>query len=235
MKILDIFTKNKIKPSKIEGVEIQRSKKRLKTVSLKIKDGKAIISCPIFVDDNYLKELILKKKNWIKNKLKEKIKVVSFSENQKFPILGENYTIKFLISKKNKVQITKNLIMILCQKKINMKLLFISWLRNKSENYLTQRVTKLSKKLNIAFSSVFVRAYKARWGCCTSNSEIFLNWKLILLPKKIIDYVIIHELIHIIVPNHSKNFWRALEKVDHNYDKKKDWLKKNGGKFILFS
>ena len=65
--------------------------------------------------------------------------------------------------------------------------------------------------------------------------KFILNWKLILLPKRIVDYVIIHELAHILVPNHSKRFWLVLGQLDPNYVEKKDWLKENGNNYIRFN
>ena len=68
-------------------------------------------------------------------------------------------------------------------------------LKNQSKEYLKNRVSILSKRIKIDPQAVFVKTYRARWGCCTSKSEIFLNWKLILLPKRIIDYVIFLRII----------------------------------------
>ena len=229
----DMFIK-KPQTSNIEGVEIQRSSRRTRTVSLKIKNGKPVIFCPNFVDDNYLRKIILKKKNWIEHNLKKKKTIIEFSEKKKFPILGENYKILFLNCKKTEVKIIENFIRISCNNKLNMRSVFISWLKNQSKEYLKNRVSILSKRIKIDPRAVFVKTYRARWGCCTSKSEIFLNWKLILLPKRIIDYVIFHELSHILVPNHSKVFWLTVEKFDSNYIEKKDWLKKNGCSYIQF-
>ena len=72
------------------------------------------------------------------------------------------------------------------------------------------------------------------WGSCNSRSEISLNWKLVMLPKKVIDYVIVHELCHIIEPNHSNSFWSLVKKYDKEYIVNKDWLKKNGIEIIKF-
>ena len=84
MKIFDIFFKKKRNSKNIEGVEIKRSLRRSRTISLKIKNGKAVIFCPNFVDDNYLREIILKKKQWIDSKLKQKINIIEFSEKKNF-------------------------------------------------------------------------------------------------------------------------------------------------------
>ena len=74
MTILDFFVKKKNKSSTIYGVAIRRSSKRFRTISLKIKNGKPILSCPNFINDNYLRKLILKKKEWIDSNLKKKKK-----------------------------------------------------------------------------------------------------------------------------------------------------------------
>ena len=95
------------------------------TVSLKIKNRKAIIFCPNFVNDNYLRDIILKKKNWIKNKLKKEINVIELSETKKFPILDKSYKIRFLESKKNEVKVIGDSIRISCNTKKNEIYLFL--------------------------------------------------------------------------------------------------------------
>ena len=79
----DMFIK-KPQTSNIEGVEIQRSSRRTRTVSLKIKNGKPVIFCPNFVDDNYLRKIILKKKNWIEHNLKKKKPLLNFLKKKNF-------------------------------------------------------------------------------------------------------------------------------------------------------
>ena len=93
----------------------------------------------------------------------------------------------------------------------------------------------LSKRISIEFNSLTIKSYTARWGSCNIKGDIFLNWKLIMLPESVIDYVLIHELAHINVPNHSREFWELVKKKDPNYCKNKRWLKDNGSSFILFS
>ena len=93
----------------------------------------------------------------------------------------------------------------------------------------------LSKRISIEFNSLTIKSYTARWGSCNIKGDIFLNWKLIMLPESVIDYVLIHELAHINVPNHSSEFWELVKNKDPNYCKNKRWLKDNGSSFILFS
>ena len=103
-----------------------------------------------------------------------------------------------------------------------------------AKKYLVNRVQLVSSKIRINFKSLNLKGYRAMWGSCNSRSEICLNWKLVMLPKKVIDYVIVHELCHIIEPNHSKSFWSLVKKYDSKYIENKNWLKKNGAEIIKF-
>lgn len=235
MTILDFFVKKTNKSSEICGVEIRRSSKRSKTISLKIKDGKPILSCPRFINDNYLRKLILKKRGWIDSNINKKKEEIIFKKNYKFPILGKFYKIKFFYSEFEKIEKMNRQINIFCKTEYQMKSFFLKWLILESEKFLKKRISFLSKKHRLSFKEIVVKNYRSRWGCCSDDSKIFLNWKLILMHKEIIDYVIIHELTHTLVPNHSKSFWLSVLKYDKNYKENRKWLSKNGAKFINFS
>ena len=80
---------------------------------------------------------------------------------------------------------------------------------------------------------ITVKKYNSKWGSCTANNKLSYNWRIIMAPDRIIDYLIIHELSHIIEPNHSKNFWYQVRNYCKDFQKKRKWLRKNGHKFVL--
>ncbi len=229
------FLKNK-KSEIINGVEIIRSKKRIKTISLRIKGGKVIINCPQFTSDSFLMNIIKKKSSWIEKKKKEveKIKKISVANGNYFLFLGKKYKIIISDSEFSDVKLEQNKIKIFCLNNKAKKVLTM-WLKVQANKYLTSRLNFVSRKIKINFKSVFIKQYKSRWGSCNSKAEILLNWKLIMLPKHIIDYVLIHELSHILEPNHSKNFWSLVKSFDKKYDIKKAWLKNYGSEIINFN
>ena len=96
------------------------------------------------------------------------------------------------------------------------------------------RVKQISEEIKINYDGLKIRKYKRMWGCCINQKNINLNWKLIMLPTDIINYIIIHELCHVIEPNHSKNFWNLVRKFDPKFERKKKWLKTNGSYIIQF-
>ena len=229
------FLKNK-KSQNINGVEVVRSRKRTKTVSLRIKGGKVIINCPQFISDSFLVNIIKKKSSWIEKKKKEleKRKEISVANGNYFLFFGKKYKIIISDSDFSDVKLEQNKIKIFCSKNEAKKVLTM-WLKVQANKYLKSRLKFISRKIKINFKSVCIRQYKSRWGSCNSKAEILLNWKLIMLPKNIIDYVLIHELSHILEPNHSKNFWSLVKSFDTKYNFKKVWLKNYGSQIINFN
>lgn len=79
--------------------------------------------------------------------------------------------------------------------------------------YLKQRLDQLSKELNLPYNRLTVRAQKTRWGSCSSKKNINLNYRLLFIEKKLLDYILLHELVHTVHMNHSKAFWIFLESL----------------------
>ena len=175
---------------------------------------------------------------------KEKLPNKDLKNNQKKIDQISNGFITFkglvlqLIYKKSnfeRITVEDNVLKILYSDESKSKKLIIEWLKLQANNFLRARLSFLSKRISIEFNSLTIKSYTARWGSCSIKGDIFLNWKLIMLPESVIDYVLIHELAHINVPNHSSEFWELVKKKDPNYFKSKRWLKDNGSSFILFS
>ena len=78
-----------------------------------------------------------------------------------------------------------------------------------------------------------VKNYISKWGSCTIDHKISYNWRIIMAPDDIIDYLIVHELTHIFEPNHSKNFWQHVGNYCEDFQTKRKWLRENGHKLVL--
>ena len=89
-------------------------------------------------------------------------------------------------------------------------------LRKEAKDYLPQRVKELAEKNSFRFKKVSVRNSKTRWGSCSYDNNINLNLHLMRLPNHLIDYVILHELVHTKIKNHSSDFWNMLDLVTGN-------------------
>ncbi len=101
-------------------------------------------------------------------------------------------------------------------------------LRKKAEEYIPERTKYIAYKNGFKFARIKIKDTKTRWGSCSSKGTISLNWRLIMAPVEVIDYVIIHELVHTVEMNHSKKFWEVVGRHFPNWKLCRDWLKKNG-------
>ena len=105
-------------------------------------------------------------------------------------------------------------------------------LADKALKYIPQRVEYFSKIVGVDYGRITIRNQRTRWGSCSSKGNLNFNCLLMLTPTEVIDYVVVHELCHRKEMNHSKNFWREVEKVLPDYKRSVKWLKNEGSQII---
>ena len=211
--------------------------KRKKTISILIKDGNVEVKAPFNLKQKEIDSFILKKEKWIKNKILfqksiKKLPKKKFIDGEVFKLLGKDLILKLNISDTKKTYIKNDYIFLDLKNntknnKEKIKNELELFFRSFSERILKEKTLIESKKMNLKVKEIKVRSYKNRWGSCSSNGNISYNWKLIMAPERIINYVIIHELCHLIHFNHSRDYWREVSKKLPNYKESKEWLKSN--------
>lgn len=102
------------------------------------------------------------------------------------------------------------------------------WYRDFAKQYLSVRLVQLAEQHGFEFNRLFIREQKTRWGSCSSRGNISLNWKLLKAPVSVSDYVILHELVHTEIMNHSTAFWSRVEEFVPDYKVAKEWLRTHG-------
>lgn len=225
---------------------IKRTKPK-KSISIKIKYPDIVeVLSPSYVSDKEIHNLVLSKSSWIFNKLKEfenkKIEEVNlkFEDNSELPFLGESYILNIIKSNniincklefdKNKFIAYVPTFMSLENQNKELKKLFIEWLIWYGTIIVNERINIYSKKLNVSCKNFKVKEQKSTWGTCSSLGNIYINYKILLAPINIVDYVIVHELCHLREMNHSNKFWDLVQSIIPDYIIKRNWLKENGFK-----
>lgn len=94
-----------------------------------------------------------------------------------------------------------------------------------------ERVEHFAAIMGVHYNRICLKEQKTRWGSCSSLHNLNFNWRLILMPPRILDYVVVHELSHLIELNHSPQFWAVVERYYPEYEEAKQWLKDNGGRY----
>jgi predicted metal-dependent hydrolase len=99
-----------------------------------------------------------------------------------------------------------------------------TWYRREAAKRLGQRAEELARHMGVRYSRITVRAQKTLWASCSGRGTLSLNWRLMLAPQRIVDYVLIHELSHLQEPNHSQRFWRIVAEHCPDWWERRRWL-----------
>lgn len=102
-----------------------------------------------------------------------------------------------------------------------------------ARSYIPKRVAYYSAITGDTYNRISIRSQKTRWGSCSSKGTLSFNWRLMLAPPAILDYVVVHELCHLTHMNHSAAFWNAVEGVFPDYRNARKWLKEHGNELVL--
>ena len=222
-------------------IEIIFSKKR-KSISIQVHETIIMVRSTFWISKRDLKAFILKNQNWINKKiLEQKLKIktqYNFIHNETFSLMGKNFNLKLDESLNNSPYILDNLIIAsnnqVTTKKFGTVKEQLEYLfKEIAYNHLYERTQYYSKLILVKPRRISIKNYKSRWGSCSSKGEIFYNWKIIMGPEKIIDYLIVHELCHMIHFNHSKQFWSKVQEYISDYKVRRLWLKNNSYKVSL--
>jgi len=108
------------------------------------------------------------------------------------------------------------------------------WLRECARVELSELVQQYAQKMQVRVGKITIREQKTRWGSCSSQGNLNFNWKLVLMPKRIQEYVVVHELAHRKEMNHSPAFWSIVAAVLPDYSERRKWLKAHESEFSIF-
>ncbi|MCK4905191.1 M48 family metallopeptidase [bacterium] len=212
---------------------------RRKTLGLEISgDASLIVRSPYGVSLNDIRKIIFEKKDWITSKQKiareRRLQTFprKFSEREEFLYLGKSYPLIILETAANPLSFDKEFRLI--RKHLSSaQRLFIDWYKKQAYLKIKERLDFYSELLGYKYSKFALSNAKRRWGSCNGEGNIHINWRLVMAPHHIIDYVVVHELFHLKEKNHSKKFWDKVKTIHGDYKRKRKWLKENGHLLII--
>ncbi|WP_053956869.1 M48 family metallopeptidase [Inediibacterium massiliense] len=201
-----------------------------------------ILKAPKKAKEEDIIKILKRKEKWIRNKLQllKKINCLQkqYINGENFLYLGKNYLLKIIINstvKNSTVEgIDQNLVVTMKENDQQaLKDIVINWYAQKALEKIVERVNDFQKYFEVKPNKITIKNQKTRWGSCSSKRNLNFNFRIIIAPIEIIDYLVVHEMCHLIHMDHSKNFWGLVESIIPDYKKRREWLKVHGIELIL--
>ncbi|GAB2588207.1 M48 family metallopeptidase [Spirosoma areae] len=169
--------------------------------------------------------LLAKKKRWIEKHLRyfRNKSVIRLQRNQLL-LFGNRYSYFYDDSFERKITVDHTHKTIRARRDLLNQRIQESWYKALAKQHLTQRTEELARNLNFNYNALFIRNQRTKWGNCSADKNISYNWRLIKAPEFVIDYLIVHELIHTQIMNHTGRFWTMLRSLYPDYRDAINWL-----------
>jgi predicted metal-dependent hydrolase len=221
----------------MQNVSILRS--RRKTLSIEIHpDGSVLVRAPLRTAQSRIDAILKERQSWIESKQAQAAQLMAQSPSHRyepgetFPYLGEWYRLEYINRSRPLLDLEQTFR--LAQAALpNARKVFTTWYTQEARTIFTDRVAYWQSRTGLTPSRISLSSAQTRWGSCSSSGNINLTWRLVMAPLEVIDYVIVHELVHLRVKNHSKLFWAEVERLFPGFKTQRDWLKKNGYRLNL--
>ena len=215
--------------------EVIRTSRR-KTADIRVEEGAVSVIVPVSTSIEKIDQLLLAKRTWIKEKMalqREMAPVSSkqFVSGEAFPYLGRNYRLKVTPGSFAPVKLLQGRLVVQMpesdQQPYMIRNAIIRWYKRQAEQKIREKVKRYAPNVGVEPAGVNIKTFKSRWGSCTAKGELEFNWLIMLAPNRMVDYVVIHELCHLIHHDHSPDFWREVARVMPDYQMCREWLREN--------
>ncbi len=217
---------------------MRRSPQR-KSMSIVIeRDGTLSLLAPAAANDQQLAKFVREKRMWIYRKLSERDLLArqayrkEFVSGEGFSYLGRTYRLRLVEHQDRPLKLVHGRFVLDRSALSRARHHFVGWYCEHGKSWLEDRVDYWADRMALQAGPVHVRDLGARWGSCGKGHRLNFHWALMTLPRRAIDYVVVHELAHIDAPTHDQKFWRTIERTMPDYRQRKDWLDQSGGQFV---
>ncbi len=225
-------------PSRLQVDDLQftvRHSARRRTMQITVeRDGDLLLSAPPEVDEARLRTFVQEKRFWIYTKLAEKERLQrrvprkEFVGGEGFLYLGRSHRLKLADEQDVPLKLAAGRFSLRRDALPAARAHFIRWYSERARAWLSSRVAEYQSRMEVAPAGVKVQDLGYRWGSCGKGDWLYFHWKAILLPARIAEYVVVHEIAHLHEPHHTPAFWLRVERAMPDYAQRKAWLAEHG-------
>lgn len=197
------------------------------------RDKSVIVRAPEGTSLATIESALEKKKLWLYEKTKhpqkyqERRKERAYISGTSILYLGKEYKLDFINEDSEGVRFDGRFLLSKAHAHLAEHYLN-EWFLEEARRIITPKVESYARKLGVRYNQVLISNLKYRWGSCTPKNNLNYNWRLIKAPISVIDYIIVHEIAHLLESNHTRRFWAIISVQLPKYPEAKEWLKDNG-------
>ncbi|WP_208451162.1 M48 family metallopeptidase [Burkholderia gladioli] len=214
---------------------IVRRSVRRRTMQITVeRTGELVLCAPPDVDDAHLREFVAEKRFWIYTKLAEKDRLKrsvprkEFVGGEGFLYLGRSHRLKLVDEQDVPLKLVNGRFALRRDALAAAREHFIRWYSERAKAWLAVKVAEYQSRMEVAPAGVKVQDLGYRWGSCGKGDWLYFHWKSILLPARIAEYVVVHEIAHLHEPHHTPAFWLRVERAMPDFAQRKAWLAEHG-------
>lgn len=212
-----------------------RESPRRKSLQLTVeRDSSLLLTAPPGLAVETLEAFVRQKQPWVYKKLAEKalmqktIRRKQFVQGEGFLYLGRHHRLNLVKEQAEPLKMANGRFNLRRDAVSEARQHFIRWYSQRGKAWLWQRAQDFAARLEVQPAGLKVQDLGYRWGSCGKGEMLYFHWKTILLPARIAEYVVVHELVHLHEPNHSNEFWLRLERAMPDFEERKQWLAEHG-------
>ncbi len=214
--------------------ELKPSSRR-RTLQITVdRSGDLVLSAPPDVEEERLREFVLEKRFWIYTKLAEKdrlqkvVPTKSYVDGEGFLYLGRSYRLRLVDEQDVALKLLNGRFLLRRDLVENARTHLVQWYSARAKLWLWDKVQDYVARMEVRPVGVKVQDLGYRWGSCGKGDWLYFHWKTILLPPRIAEYVVVHELAHLHQPHHTPEFWQRVERALPDFERRKIWLAEHG-------
>ena len=214
--------------------EVRRSALRRALEITVDRGGELILSAPPEVPEAKLRDFAQRKRMWVYKQLARKEALNHetprklFTDGEGFAYLGRSYRLRLVPESDAAVKLVGGRFVMPKALARDGREHLIRWYCERAKPWLAGKVQDYAARMGLLPAGVRVQDLGYRWGSCGKGELLYFHWKSILLPARIAEYVVVHEMAHLVDPHHTPEFWRRVERAMPDYERRKTWLHEHG-------
>ena len=214
--------------------ELRRSAKRRSMEIVVERDGELVLSAPDDVQDTQLRDFVQRKRMWIYRQLArhdalpEMAPRKVFTEGEGFSYLGRTYRLHLVGESDVAMKMTGGRFVMPKSLVQDGRELLVRWYIERAKVWIGNKVVDFAARMEVAPAGIRVQDLGYRWGSCGKGDWLYFHWKSILLPARIAEYIVVHEMAHLHEPHHTSEFWQRVERAMPDFKLRQGWLNQHG-------